>query len=161
MFLLIVVALAIGLCTAFAEDSERHFSRCRMEALKNVGYQGQWNSRVDRYLFACMHAAGFDFISEEAPGAHCPFGDWGRVDLPECYQPATEPRRMQHGQCMMDAIKNMKYDPEERDYDGPAARYFYACMRAAGYDLKSQNQPQSFCTGEIRIVLPECYEPAR
>ena len=61
--------------------------------------------------------------------------------------------------CEMDAIKNMGY--QQGDWDGPAGRYLYACMRAAGYDLKSHKTPQEgYCTfGDMRrIVLPECYE---
>jgi hypothetical protein len=66
----------------------------------------------------------------------------------------------QFGRCEMDAIKNMGY--QQGDWDGPAGRYLYACMRAAGYDLKSHKTPQEgYCTfGDMRrIVLPECYKP--
>lgn len=66
----------------------------------------------------------------------------------------------QFGRCEMDAIKNMGY--QQGDWYGPAGRYLYACMRAAGYDLKSHKTPnEGYCTfGDMRrIVLPECYEP--
>jgi hypothetical protein len=59
----------------------------------------------------------------------------------------------------MQAIEKMNY--EQGDWYGPAGRYLYACMRAAGFDLKSHKTPaEGYCTfGDMRrIVLPECYE---
>ena len=66
----------------------------------------------------------------------------------------------QFGACEMQAIEKMNY--HQGDYDGPAGRYLYACMRAAGFDLKSHKTPaEGYCTlGDMRrIVLPECYQP--
>jgi hypothetical protein len=65
----------------------------------------------------------------------------------------------QFGACEMQAIEKMNY--EQGDWYGPAGRYLYACMRAAGFDLKSHKTPaEGYCTfGDMRrIVLPECYE---
>ncbi len=74
--------------------------------------------------------------------------------------PSAQTTAKQFGTCEMDAIKNMGY--QQGDYDGQAGRYLYACMRAAGYDLKSHRTPQDgYCTSwdMRRIVLPECYQP--
>ena len=74
-------------------------------------------------------------------------------------KPTTESADKQFGLCEMDAIKNMGY--RQGDWDGPAGRYLYACMRAAGFDPKSRKTPQEgYCTfGDMRrIVLPECYQ---
>jgi hypothetical protein len=65
----------------------------------------------------------------------------------------------QFGACEMQAIEKMNY--QQGDWSGPAGRYLYACMRAAGFDLKSHKTPaEGYCTlGDMqRIVLPECYE---
>jgi hypothetical protein len=53
-------------------------------------------------------------------------------------------------------------DYHQGEYDGPAGCYLYACMRAAGYGLKSQKRGEGFCTvGDKRnILFPECYVPA-
>ena len=74
--------------------------------------------------------------------------------------PAAETTAKQFAVCEMDAIKNVGY--QQGDWSSPAGRYLYACMRAAGYDLKSHKTPQEgYCTfGDMRrIVLPECYQP--
>ena len=66
----------------------------------------------------------------------------------------------QFGACEMQVIEKMEY--RQGDWDGPAGRYLYACMRAAGYDLKSHKTPaEGYCTqwDMKRIVLPECYKP--
>lgn len=67
----------------------------------------------------------------------------------------------QFGACEMQAIEKMGY--EQGDWYGPAGRYLYACMRAGGFDLRSDKTPaEGYCTiGDMRrIVLPECYIPA-
>jgi hypothetical protein len=66
----------------------------------------------------------------------------------------------QFGACEMQAIEKMNY--QQGDWSGPAGRYLYACMRAAGFDLRSDKTPaEGYCTfGDMRrIVLPECYQP--
>ena len=161
-FVLIVFAFAIGACTASAEDTvNRQFAVCEMDAIKTKGWQqGDWYSQAGRYLYACMRAAGYDLRSDETPQeGHCAFGDMPRIVLPECYKPYANSGAKQFALCEADAIKNMDY--QQGDWDGPAGRYLYACMRAAGYDLKSQKAGEGYCTlGDKRIiVLPECYEP--
>jgi hypothetical protein len=76
--------------------------------------------------------------------------------------PSTETTAKQFALCEMDAIKNMGY--QQGDWSSPAGRYLYACMRSAGYDLKSHRTPkEGYCTlGDMqRIVMPECYQPMR
>jgi hypothetical protein len=116
-----------------------------------------------------MRAAGYDLTSPKKPDGKpdldaegpCQFGDMRRIVLPECYGPYPESAAKQFGRCEMDAIKNMGY--EQGDYDGPAGRYLYACMRAAGYGLKSQKRGEGYCTpGDKQIiVIPECYQPQK
>jgi hypothetical protein len=165
--MLIVAALAIGVggCTASAaESAAKQFALCEMDAIKATGWQeGDWYSQAGRYLYACMRGAGYDLTSEkgptEEPQGHCRWGDMQRIVLPECYEPYPKSAAKQFGLCEMDAIKNLDY--HQGDYDGPAGRYLYACMRAAGYGLKSQKRGEGYCTvGDKRIILlPECYEP--
>jgi hypothetical protein len=59
----------------------------------------------------------------------------------------------------MQAIEKLNY--QQGDWSGSGGRYLYACMRAAGFDLKSHKTPaEGYCTfGDMRrIVLPECHE---
>jgi hypothetical protein len=76
--------------------------------------------------------------------------------------PSAQTTAKQFAACEMDAIKSMGY--QQGDWSSPEGRYLYACMRAAGYDLKSHNTPkEGYCTfGDMRrIVLPECYQPMK
>jgi hypothetical protein len=64
----------------------------------------------------------------------------------------------QFAECQMDAIKNARWTIG--DYQSEASEYLYACMRKAGYDLKSHKTGEGYCTAwdRMRIVLPECYQ---
>jgi hypothetical protein len=176
---IIVAALAIGIgaCTPSGDQQEapktisQHFALCEMDAIKTTGWkEGDFYSQAGRYLYACMRAAGYELISPKKPDGTpdlhaegpCQFGDMQRIVLPECYKPYPESTAMQFGRCEVEAIKNMDY--HQGDYDGPAARYLYACMRAAGYELKSHKSfKEGYCTHEDRriTVLPECYQPQK
>ncbi|WP_316178357.1 MULTISPECIES: hypothetical protein [unclassified Bradyrhizobium] len=82
----LVVALAAS--EASANEAERQFARCEMDAIKNMEWQqGDWYGPAGRYLYACMRAAGFDLVSHRTPEeGHCTFGDMRRIVLPECYK---------------------------------------------------------------------------
>ena len=170
-----VIALAVTSSAVRAEDPSpktisQQFGLCEMDAIKKMGWQGgNWFNQSGRYLYACMRAAGYDLTSRlKVDGTvrdlsvpdHCIAFDMKRIELPECYEPYGDSRTKQFGLCEMDAIKNMGY--EQGDYDGPGGHYLYACMRAAGYELKShKTYKEGYCTpGDKRItLLPECYQP--
>jgi len=174
---MLIVAIGIAACAPSSGQQEapksisQQFALCEMDAIKTTGWQdGDFYSQAGRYLYACMRAAGYDLIFPRKPDGtpdlhaegRCQFGDMQRIVLPECYGPHPESAAKQFGRCEMDAIKNMDY--RQGDYEGPAARYLYACMRAAGYELKSDKTfKEGYCTHEDRriTVLPECYQPQK
>src|SRR5215831_17523709 len=65
----------------------------------------------------------------------------------------------QFGTCEMQAIETRKF--QQFEWYEQSGRYLYACMRAAGFDLKSifGELPDEHCKTLTmqRIVLPECY----